>query len=203
MLDIQRADDVDAGVENLQHVLIALFVPRAGHVGVGQFVDDDHFRLACQDGVEIHLFDVQTAIGNFSRGTTSSPSSKADVSTRPWVSTNPTTTSTPAFLQGVGLFQHAIGLADARGKAQIELQPAALAAVDQFQKILGSRPGRFRRSRIAHAHTHRGNADGLFHPTAPPANSIKHLSDNCRGLSQFAQSAEQNGTVPFSEAVFG
>ena len=42
-------------------------------------------------------------------------------------------------LQGVGLFQHAVGLADPGGKTQIELQPAALAAVDQFQKILGSR----------------------------------------------------------------
>src|SRR5712691_10701044 len=40
MLDIHSADDVDAVLPQVEHVLVALEVLRAGHVGVGQLVHE-------------------------------------------------------------------------------------------------------------------------------------------------------------------
>ena len=62
VLDVERADDVDAGVEQLEHVLVALAVAAAGHVGVRHLVDDRDLRLARQDGVEVHLLDDDAAV---------------------------------------------------------------------------------------------------------------------------------------------
>ena len=55
---------------------------------------------------------------------TSSPSSSASVSLRPWVSTTPTTTSYAVLLAGARLLQHLVGLADAGRGADEDLQPA-------------------------------------------------------------------------------
>ena len=46
MLDIDRGVDIDAGGEQLLHILPALLVPGAGGVGMGQFVHQDDLRLA-------------------------------------------------------------------------------------------------------------------------------------------------------------
>ena len=45
-----------------------------------------------------------------------------------------------ALLQGMGLFEHAVGLADAGGKTEIDLQPAALGPLDDSRKSYGPRP---------------------------------------------------------------
>ncbi len=55
MLDVDRGVDIDAGRQNLLHILPALFVPRTGGVGMGQLVHQDDLRLAGQDGIDIHL----------------------------------------------------------------------------------------------------------------------------------------------------
>ena len=87
VLDIEGADDVDAGVEQLQHVLVALAVATAGRVGVRELVDDGDGRLALQDGVEIHLLDGHVAVLDLApRDAISSPARSAAVSARPWVS---------------------------------------------------------------------------------------------------------------------
>ncbi len=57
MLDVDGRDDVDAGVEELVHVLPPLGVPRAGSVGVGELVDEGDLRVACEDGVDVHLLE--------------------------------------------------------------------------------------------------------------------------------------------------
>ena len=43
---LKRADDVDAGVEQLDDVLVALLVVAAGHVGVRELVDERQRRIA-------------------------------------------------------------------------------------------------------------------------------------------------------------
>ena len=48
---------MDAGREDVLDVLVALGVAAAGHVGVGQLVDEGHLRLAGQHGVDVHLLD--------------------------------------------------------------------------------------------------------------------------------------------------
>ena len=98
---LKRADDVDPGVQQLLHVLVALLVAAARDVGVGELVDDGHRRLALQHGVEVHLLDGRRrGTRPARRGTTSSPSTSAAVSARPCVSTKPSTTSTPRLPAG-------------------------------------------------------------------------------------------------------
>ena len=58
VLDVERGVDVDAAVEELLDVLPAFGMTGAGRVGVGQFVDKDQSRPACQRGVEVELAQV-------------------------------------------------------------------------------------------------------------------------------------------------
>ena len=44
-----------------------------------------------------------------------------------------------ALLERVRLFQHAVGLADARREADVQLQPAALALLDELQEVFRAR----------------------------------------------------------------
>jgi len=53
MLDIERGDDVDPGVEQLRHVLPALAVVDAGNVGVRQLVDDRDLGARADDGGDV------------------------------------------------------------------------------------------------------------------------------------------------------
>ena len=87
MLDVDRGVDVDAGGQQLLHILPALLVARAGGVGVGQFVHQGDLRLAGQDRVEIHLRQRHPLVDDLPCGMISSPSSRASVSGRPWDST--------------------------------------------------------------------------------------------------------------------
>ena len=55
VLDVERGDDVDARVEQFQHVLIAFRVAGAGRVGVGEFIHQQEIRPSLERGVEIEL----------------------------------------------------------------------------------------------------------------------------------------------------
>ena len=48
MLNIYCGDDVDTGVEQRLHVLPALLMGAARHVGVGEFIDERDFWFANQ-----------------------------------------------------------------------------------------------------------------------------------------------------------
>ena len=63
MLDIDRAHDSDAGIENLEHVLPALGVrTRTRHVGVGELVDEGDLGLSGQHSGEVHLLECCAAV---------------------------------------------------------------------------------------------------------------------------------------------
>src|SRR5262249_39721844 len=57
VLDVEGADDVDAGGEELEDVLIALAIAAARNVGVGDLVDDHDLGPAGQDRVEVEVLD--------------------------------------------------------------------------------------------------------------------------------------------------
>jgi hypothetical protein len=63
VLDVDGGDDVDARPQQLLHVLPALLVGRAGHVGVRQFVHECDLRLAGEHRGEVHLLERGAAIG--------------------------------------------------------------------------------------------------------------------------------------------
>ncbi|HXY27583.1 MAG TPA: hypothetical protein VEH82_04820 [Acidimicrobiales bacterium] len=63
VLDVDRRDDGDAGVEDLEDVFPALLVTaRPRDVGVGQLVDQHHLRLAVEHAVEVHLLPRRAAV---------------------------------------------------------------------------------------------------------------------------------------------
>ncbi len=55
VLDVQRADDVDARRKEVFHILETLFGLRAGRVRVGELVHECHGRRAGDDGSGVHL----------------------------------------------------------------------------------------------------------------------------------------------------
>ena len=62
VLDVQRGVDVDPGPKQLLDVQVALRVPAAGCVGVGEFVHQHELRVPDQHGVEVHLLHRVAAI---------------------------------------------------------------------------------------------------------------------------------------------
>lgn len=62
MLDVDGGEDVDAGVEEFEDVFVAFAVFAAGDVGVGEFVDDDGVGMAGDDGVNVHLLELDGAV---------------------------------------------------------------------------------------------------------------------------------------------
>ena len=57
VLDVQRRDHVDARLEQLLDVLATLLVARAGHVGVGELVDESDLRPTREQRVEVELLE--------------------------------------------------------------------------------------------------------------------------------------------------
>ena len=57
VLDVDGADDGDAGAEDVFDILPAFFVNRSRRVGVGNLVDQRHGWLTAHDGVRVHLLD--------------------------------------------------------------------------------------------------------------------------------------------------
>ena len=104
VLDVDRGIDVDAVGQQFLDVEIALGMTAARRVGMREFVDQGDLRPARDQRVEIHLLERSGPCRSSRlRGMTSRPCSSASVSARPWVSTTPTTTSTPAFILACAL----------------------------------------------------------------------------------------------------
>ena len=57
MLHVDGGDDVDAGVQQVDHVLPAFFVRASGNVRMGQLVDEGDLRAARDDGEQIHFIE--------------------------------------------------------------------------------------------------------------------------------------------------
>ena len=127
VLDVERRVDIDALGQELFDVDIALGMPAAGDVGVGEFIDERQVRAARDQGVEIHLLErvilvtdgparkdlkaVEQSVGLFA----AMRLDHADDDVRPVLSPSP------------GLLQHLVGLAHARSGAEKDLQASGAA----------------------------------------------------------------------------
>src|ERR1035441_8949714 len=121
VLHVHGGEDADSGVEQLVHILPALGVLAAGDVAVGELVDHRHGGLAAQHGLGIHLLELGAGVGNdaarhdlqalcFGNGLTAPVRfevADGDVDS--------------LGAEGLGLIEHAIGFADPRGIAEIDL----------------------------------------------------------------------------------
>ena len=62
VLDVDAGKDVDAGVEEGDHVLPSFGTFGARDVGVGELIDNGKFRLAGDDGGGVHVLESGTAV---------------------------------------------------------------------------------------------------------------------------------------------
>ena len=139
MLHIDGGIDIDAGLQQLVHILIALFMPGAGGVAVGQFVHQNEPGLSLQRPVQIKFPKENIPVGyifhrNLLQIVYQLHRLRAGV--RLDIAHHHINALT---LCGMGGFQHGIGLADAGGVAEkdFELSFFGIFRLDLPEKLLG------------------------------------------------------------------
>ena len=143
VLHVHRGVDVDARVEQLEHVLPALGVARAGRVGVGQLVDQHQGGPARQRRVEIELLERGTAVLD-RPARQDLQVSEERFGLRAPVGLDPADDHVDALgpLLARGL-EHRVGLADAGGGPEENLELAACLAgfrlLDAGEQLVGVR----------------------------------------------------------------
>ena len=149
MLDVDRADDVDPGREQVLHVFVTFSVFGAGRVRVRELIHQCNSGMSRENRIHIHLAELDAVILHGARrdnfqvldlcggfGTIM----RLDISDHD-IDT--------AILQPVALDQHLVGFSDAGRRAQINLQFTELLPPDDLEKIFRVR---LRRSRsVSHA----------------------------------------------------
>ncbi len=124
VLDVERRIDVDAGGQQLLDVEIALGVAAAGDVGMGELVDEDEGRLARQDRVEVHLLEDTLAVLDAAAGNDFDPFEQGlglDAAVGLDDAGDDIDALAPRHPRGG---EHLVGLANARRRAQEDLEPA-------------------------------------------------------------------------------
>ena len=122
MLHVHGGKHVDAGIEQGMDILPTLGTVAAGNVGVGEFVDQRHGRFAAQHGVHIHLLELRAGIGDDAARNGFQAFGFGDgfrAGVRLEVRDDDVDALAAHFL---GLFEHAIGLADAGGITEVDLE---------------------------------------------------------------------------------
>ena len=140
MLDVQRGVDVDSPGKQLLDIEVALGMAAARGVGMGQFIDQDERRPPGENGIEIHLLEPAALVLDLP--------ARNDLEALDQLL---------GFLAAMGLDhadhdidaiglpgpardQHFIGLADARRRAEEDLQAAAILPLGTFEKSVRRRP---------------------------------------------------------------
>src|SRR5712664_2737935 len=123
MLDVHGRDDIDSGVKEFQNILPAFVVPAGSrHVGVGKLVNQGDLGLSSQDRVLVHLVKPGSPVLDRLAGDDfealdhvfGEPAPVALYKADDHISA--ALTSTPA------LAEHGVGLADARGRAEVDAE---------------------------------------------------------------------------------
>ncbi len=124
MLDVDGGVDVDAPGEQFLDVEIALGMAAAGRVGMGEFIDQRDLRMARDQRVEIHLLDdLILVVDPLARENFKALQQRQRLC--PPVGLDHADDNIGAGLQlGTRALQHLVGLADAGGGADEDLEPA-------------------------------------------------------------------------------
>ena len=124
MLDVDRRINIDASGQQLLDIEITLWMPAAGRVGMGEFVDQRDLRMTRDQCVQIHLLNDLILVLNPLAREHLKPLQQC-FGLRPPMSFDCANHDIRAGLQlGMGALQHLIGLADTRCGANKDLQPA-------------------------------------------------------------------------------
>ena len=126
VLHVERGDDVDAGVEEVEDVLVALFVAAAGRVGVGEFVHERHLGVPREHGVDVHLLQRHASVVFFAaRHEFEAVHERLRLGALVVLHV-PHRHVNALLLQRVGLLEHPVRLPDAGAVAEVHLQPPPL-----------------------------------------------------------------------------
>ena len=124
VLDVQGGPDVDPGDEQFLHVLPPLGMARAGSVGVGVFVDQQQLGLAAQRRVDVELHQLAAAVFDRAAGQHLKPAGQG-LGVLAAVGLDHAHDHIDALLQApLADGEHLVGLADAGGHAEVDLEPA-------------------------------------------------------------------------------
>ena len=136
VLDVDGGVDVDAARQQLLDVEIALGMAAAGRIGVGELVDEGELRAARDQRVDIHLFESLVAVVDpLARQHFQAREQRLGLGAA--VGLDDAHHHVDAGLElGMGALQHLVGLADAGGGADKDLQlaGAAVLAPGRFQQ---------------------------------------------------------------------
>jgi hypothetical protein len=141
MLDVEGRVDVDPGVQQLDHVLVALRMARARGVRVRELVDEDQLGLAREDRLQVHLGDLDVLVFDLLRGNDREPREEGLGLGAAMGLDDPDNEvdAVPNLLLGGA--EHGERLADARAHSEehLQLAPARafLLAVERRQKGIG------------------------------------------------------------------
>ncbi len=141
MLDVDRGIDIDAVGQQFLDVEIALGVTAARRVGVRELVDQRDLRPPRDQRIEVHLLERLVPVADPLARQHLEPLQQR-LGLRPAMGLDHADDDIGArLLPGVGALQHLIGLADAGGGADKDLQPAGVAALPPggFQQRVGRR----------------------------------------------------------------
>ncbi len=156
MLDVERGDDTDAGLEQFLDVLVALVVAAARRVGMGKLIHQDDGRFALEDRGEVHFLDFDPVVGGHPRR---NDFERADLRRRfrALVRLDIADDHVDApLLQAISFHQHGVGLADAGGRTEVDLELAPGLPLDEMQEIfrrLAITDGRFLFHKLTGAYT--------------------------------------------------
>src|ERR1017187_8213261 len=133
VLHIHGGEDVDAGIQQRAHVLPAFFAARAGHVGMGELIDQGHGGLAAQDRLGIHLLELRAAVGNGTARDGFQALGLGDgVAAAVRLEVGDDDVRSPG-AERLRLVEHTVGLADPGGVAEVDL--SSLGSWWRFQSI--------------------------------------------------------------------
>ena len=146
MLHVERGVHVDAGIEQLEHVLPPLAVPAAGRVGVRQLVHEDEPRLPRQRGVEVELLQHAALVVDGTAGKKREALGKAGGLAAAVGLDHPHHHIHAFGVTRARGLEHGVGLAHARGRAKEQFQPTAmlprLLLPDKGEQGIGVGPAR-------------------------------------------------------------
>jgi hypothetical protein len=141
VLDVERGEDVDTGVEEFDDVLVTFGVAPTFGVGVGELVHEDEAGagLAAEEGVEVHLGDIDAAVGEVLAGE-DGEAGEEGLGLGAAVGLDDGDEEVGSFLELLlGGAEHGVGLAHAGAHAEEDFQAAATGAL--FLALEGGEEG--------------------------------------------------------------
>ena len=141
VLDVDRTIDVDSVVEQFLNIQIALGMPAARRVGMGELVHKNDLRMPRDDGIEIHLLEPLPLVFNVAAGNDFEPFQQS-LGFLAAVGFHDADRHVIAVeFAGARLLQHLVGLAYSGCGPDEYLEPAsrALFAPGGFEQGLGGR----------------------------------------------------------------